>query len=412
MKLTKIAALLAIIIATSAFYYPNFRSVADQKSAVTQATTTEANNTVPTEIVGNISGLDPGEFINTYTNPAIGKIEQFRVTSSTGTVILLPQRHQSPGSQAADKTNDVAEVTQNQIYQVISELYQKLNVTLVMAEGDLYGEVPGEKITYLNKLIDLRNQFATQLVTFQESSINEGVDRNWLSSVVTSLNTYLKSLDREIILAGAPYKLKAEGTPITLIGAENKTTLNKSAELVRNYTYLQDRKQQLARNTAPQTNPSSFASAYLSLLAANNDPVKQVQRNLSSINQSYAKNKRLASIAKQLENSFNNIIGLKQQNIIGGNNSPLPSREDNPYKNIMSTRQIDQMIKEDESKIETLIIDQRNKETADFALQAIKTESVPTMILQYGAGHVSGLVKELNAKGLSVIVITPKAILK
>jgi nucleoside-diphosphate-sugar epimerase len=43
---------------------------------------------------------------------------------------------------------------------------------------------------------------------------------------------------------------------------------------------------------------------------------------------------------------------------------------------------------------------------------AMKEKGIKAGVLQFGAGHKDGLIKELNKRGISVIVITPLELAK
>jgi hypothetical protein len=141
----------------------------------------------------------------------IGKITLHPVQNSKGTAIYLPQVHRNPGSSISDPINNSAEIAQRQIYDIISYLVKNKNIKFAMAEGDIYGKVPQEKIDLL------------------KNKIGSGGNSN----------------TREINLAGAPYRLKAEGVDFTLYGGETKSTYDQSADIVRDYIYLSDRLDQL-----------------------------------------------------------------------------------------------------------------------------------------------------------------------
>ena len=65
----------------------------------------------------------------------------------------------------------------------------------------------------------------------------------------------------------------------------------------------------------------------------------------------------------------------------------------------------------DLKEIEKVVIIKRNKEAAENFARALKQEGEIVGVLQFGAGHKDGLIKELNSQGLSVVVITPEEIL-
>ncbi|MEK7097573.1 MAG: hypothetical protein AAB906_01880, partial [Patescibacteria group bacterium] len=57
----------------------------------------------------------------------------------------------------------------------------------------------------------------------------------------------------EIILQGAPYKLKAEGADLTFYGAEVESTREEGKVIVRDYIYLNDRINNLENTQAMRT---------------------------------------------------------------------------------------------------------------------------------------------------------------
>lgn len=89
-----------------------------------------------------------------------------------------------------------------------------------------------------------------------------------------------------------------------------------------------------------------------------------------------------------------------------------PSRADNPYKEVTDTGSLKEMITESEEKIQEVVIDRRNEETAENFKNGMIENNKKTGILQFGAGHEEGLIKELQNQGLSVIVVKPSEVLR
>ncbi len=216
----------------------------------------------------NSAGL-PASSVTFYSTPA-----------AKGVAIYIPQVHKNPGSQAADVSNNDAEIAQNQIYKIISFLTRQTGIKYVMTEGEMYGPVPQAKLDSLRSNLHKLEQNKNS----QEARI----------------------LEREVILKGAAHKLKAEGENFALYGAENKDTYEKSAKIVRNYVATRSK-----------------------------DSARQIQ---------------------------------------------------------------------------AVVVDQRNKETAENFAKGLTAEKTEVGILQFGAGHKKGLVAELQSQGLSVIVITPNEV--
>ena len=349
---------------------------------------------------------------NTYGSLPVAQVTDYKVADAWGTVVYIPQTHRNPGSDPADASNDSAEIAQQQMYKIISFLNDKYGINFVMAEGDLYGQVPGDKLGYLSKKVAARNIFTSQMNEIKEELKNENASSQIQNEFADSADKYISSLDREIILQGAPYKLKAEGKNLTLYGSENKATQDESTVIVRNYIYQQDRQQQLAgggnssSQIAQNSGTTSLSDAYsllMSLHGESNDALESDLNSLKTISQNNG-HVRLADLVKAGIETYQSIKNLQNQNVASA--SSIPSRQDNPYATVNDQKKIDSLIKESESQIQSIVIDRRNQETAINLANALKAENQKVGIIQFGAGHEEGLVKELNKQGLNVIVIT------
>lgn len=407
MKTSKILGVLGALLFVLSFFYFSKAQTNDS----TQPAPPDIFNTLPTSpVLTNSSkittSINPNySGLSDFNDPNVGKIETYSVQNASGTVILIPQQHQTPGSDAADKLNDLAEITQKQIYGILSELKTKFNLSFVMAEGDLYGPVPEQKMSYLSNLLQIHDQLLNQLGKLTTSTANNRQETKQISS---DLQSYVHSIDRELTLSGAPYRLKAEGVPLTIYGIENQTTMNESADAVRDYVYLQDRLGQLAINQN-ENHLLSLEQAYLALFPTLS-PAEKLANDLYALGHTSltASSRNTIETVNQI---LKNTINLKQSYTVM-NSSSAPSRSDNPYKNIYSQKKINDLLKKADEKIQKLIIDRRNEEIAQNVKETIMKNNLPTVILQLGAGHETGIVKDLNNKGLSVVVITPAAIAK
>jgi pheromone shutdown protein TraB len=67
---------------------------------------------------------------------------------------------------------------------------------------------------------------------------------------------------------------------------------------------------------------------------------------------------------------------------------------------------LDKLLSKIEERIKEVVIDKRNREAAENARYALEETGKTSAMVQFGAGHTDGLVKEMNAQGLSVVVIT------
>ncbi len=266
-----------------------------------------------------------------YQNLPVGDVEVHTVDNSWATVVFFPQYHKAPGSKTTNKKNDKAEVTQNEIYEIIKSMIDRLPIKLVMVEGKLKGEVSkDEKEKVKNKIEDLK-----------KLKEKPGSDKK------------VKEKKRELSLVGAPIKLWAEGKDMILVGSENKKTLDESREIVKEHLSLQE------QMSSGKT--SSLEKSFSDETVKKLEKLKELKAKLKS-----KKNKKSPKKEKDLK----------------------------------------EKIKQNEKKIQEVIIDKRNKETAENFSQALKKYDQNAGILEFGAGHEAGLIKEFNKIGIDVIVVT------
>lgn len=343
----------------------------------------------------------------------IAKTSMYEASNTQGTAILIPQYHRYPGSSSNDPTNDSAERTQEQIYQIIPKINKQYGTKLVMVEGEPYGEVSSQKINNLNAKIKERDELVSECEALKNHLNENGVTPRE-KKLSNKIDQTIAKIDRNIILEGAPFKLKAEGKNLTLFGSENKDTQDQSRTLVKKYIYLQDRDKEInappkrlssRRDRSNQLFSDDMKSLLSKLLNSQNSLTTELKR-FKSVAESNNDSKTI-NLIKEIENSIRNFEDVGKNNSV---TSYTSSREDNPYENENNPRKIKKMLDETEQQINEVIIDKRNKETAENFSRMLTEENQTTGILQYGAGHESGLIKELNQKGISVLVITPQEV--
>jgi hypothetical protein len=336
----------------------------------------------------------------------IGRITMHQTPGATASVIYFPQIHQDPSSSAGDAINNTAQTAQNQIYQIVSYM-AKNGIMFNMAEGDLYGPVPADKVSILTGKINAEKDLSQAINTLSSLSSNGSIDPSMANQAISLGKQVLAKADRAIILDGGAYKYKAEGNNLTLYGAENKDTYEKSADLVRNYIYLQDRIQQLGGGAMGMY--GGFVGTPTSLSMTNtqsSSPVQAFQSAISNLASQYPDNSELSTIAS---NVVNDIAAFNKVYVAPGTPTP-PSRSNNPYANVTSMQTLQSYMSQAENQIEQVVINQRNAETAANMANGLKTENQSIGMLEFGADHESGLVQQLQKQGLNVLVVAPQAV--
>jgi pheromone shutdown protein TraB len=93
-----------------------------------------------------------------------------------------------------------------------------------------------------------------------------------------------------------------------------------------------------------------------------------------------------------------------------GGGSHQSSRANNPYRKISDKQVLQERLAEVERHLEEVVVDQRNQEVAVNAAQIMKDQDKSFAVVQFGAGHATGLVEELNKQGITVITVTPQEV--
>lgn len=347
-------------------------------------------------------------------NLPIGKTSKYETANAWGTAILIPQYHRYPGTDYDNPINNSAEKAQKEIYEILPHLRDKFQTKLIMMEGELYGKVPAEKIDTISSKIQYRDSFVAQSKKLETLLQRDGLDSTE-KKFLQRVQKALANIDRDIILEGAPLKLKANDNSLVLFGSENQATREQSKILVRNYIYLQNRERELQGSqkhlsSRPQKSDTLFNNAdlkaLLSKLLGSQNALDNELRKFETI----AKTQQDGELLKVLKNIKTTLTSF--DNLEKPPSTPLSSKKTlgNPYKKVNSIKEIKSELEDTEQKINDIVVEKRNLETAQNFSTMLKSENQQTGILQYGAGHEEGLTKELQKQGLSVIVITPSEV--
>ncbi|HEX8993944.1 MAG TPA: hypothetical protein VF803_01690 [Candidatus Paceibacterota bacterium] len=364
------------------------------------STTTVAANTAATPV-----RVSPETLARTIQGAGlpVANVVVRTVPDARGTVVYIPQDHLYPGSNPADAVNDGAATTQNQIKSIVSYLTGTLGVHGVMVEGTNVGPVATDTLTVLGQ----KMQAATNLASAADN-LARVCSSTTCGGAIAGARALSANLTRESALVGGAQEAKASGGTFALVGVENASTEAAAGDLVRDYYYLNDR---LASLTTPSQNAFALANpaqlVQLSSHANTSGPVMDVSDGmLAALPKDQAIAAQTSAFTKAVqaahsaEEAGNALLAKQAAN--------LPPRSANPYGGVSSSAVLQQKIAADENQMQAVIVDERNRETAANAAQALGTLGTDTGVLVFGAGHTSGLLSALAAQKLSVVVVVPK----
>lgn len=332
------------------------------------------------------------------------------VKNPRGIALYIPQVHQNPGSQAADRVNDDAALAQTEIASILRYLTDLEGVRLVMAEGDVYGPVSAKTLDDLRQRREAREELVQEtgkleaLLSRHASPVDEAEARHLL----LRLKEAIADADRELLLHGAPYLLKAEGSRFMLYGAETAETFAKSAELVRNNIFLADRLAEVGGNR-PLAALGRSTQNFQIRPPTRDGREASLAEELESFRREAAAGGAddVAVLCDTIRETLQKLTAPLPQR--GGAGEP-PLRSANPYREIQNASLLRLLLAKSNREIESTVVDQRNRDTAENFARALEAEHETVGIVAFGAGHESGLVPALMEQGLSVIVVTPQAV--
>lgn len=389
---------------------------------------------------------------NFYKNLPVASVKTHDTANNWGTVIYLPQYHKSPGSKDEDPKNNKAEITQKETYKIAEKIIQNGEVEIAMVEGKLTGPLDANEKAEISEELKNKTQRTKALNDLKNALKNNPVDPQMKKNAEAEIQKHFAKKERSLYLKGGIQILWGEDKVKNLVGSENKETLDKSRDVVRDYIYIQDQISKLSRanplalnnkiDLEQITRLKQLKSQGKDNMGINNEKLQKYKKlsemikakkgikNTSAktnggVEELLKKAKETGNIkaAEAIENFINQIRTIEKNESKKLNTTSIskigslssikaPSRTNNPYAKIFDKTQLLELRKQSENKINSIIIEQRNREAAENFAKALKTNKEKTGILQFGAGHEAGLVKELQKQGLDVIVVTPNEVAK
>lgn len=348
----------------------------------------------------------------TYDNLPVDDVKAHPVEGAWASVMLIPQTHRYPGSDIADKKNDRAVVVQEEIYQIIAQAHDQFGMTHLLSEGDLYGPAAAEKVTRLSSLASIGKKLSEQRAGLEHALDADEETAAAAKQTLQKLDKTIAHIDRTITLAGGQYKLKSQGSDVVIYGAENKETLDQSAEVVRDYIYITDRLAQVQKGGTAALRVGNLSLVELliqqkKLSRESRDSSEQSFENLENL-VSLNGNTTAVTLLGETKKTFAELAAIESQ--VTTSTAPkaaAPSRSQNPYLSISDPNKLQEILKTTEGKMQEYVVDRRNKETAENYVKMLKEGNVTTGMIQYGADHEEGLVQELNKLGVSVVSVHP-----
>jgi hypothetical protein len=267
--------------------------------------------------------------------------------------------------------------------------------------------VAASKVEGWRRMVDLKNKMNRLADDLTAALLAVTINEPLEERVLEGVERKEQDVERSLMLKGAPQVLAGEGAEITLWGLENEQTLEESRPIIRNYVYLGDRLSQLRAGDSKSSmaQASQKLAPLLSMLQGKRrSMVKDVERLAAEA--SLKGQQPVLGILAQVKSA---VQELEVKTASGSASLGGPQRINNPYKNETSRRKLESKKQQVEQQIQAIIIDKRNREAAVYARQALEQTGADEGVIQFGAGHTEGLVRELNEQGLSVIVVVPES---
>lgn len=357
--------------------------------------------------------------LRTDASLPVAEVEVLAADSERGVAIFLPQTHIRPGTDPFDPVNDTALAVQREHRAIINNVTDIHGVGIALVEGALVDEPLGDEVARLRTATE---QTATLNGHIESLAARlEEKDASSAAAVRAGMQAFARDIERVTLLKGAPYVAAAENDALQLAGAENPATKEASGEILRRYVYQEDRLAQL-RSGIATADPAAVLKQQL---------LAELQRTLRAENLAAiplagsAGNRKAGSLVTTLKEARQAAAqsgdealqtelaaAIDEAKSIAALLAPpaaltaaAPNRADNPYSGVTDPTELQRLMEETEEDIQAVIIDQRNRETADAFVAALAEQGETAGILQFGLGHTDELARELQARGITVIIV-------
>ncbi|MDO8425723.1 MAG: hypothetical protein Q7T01_04420 [bacterium] len=345
------------------------------------------------------------------------------VRSSGEIVVVLLQRHQSPGTDADNAVNDVAAITQRELAAIMRDLVETYGISNVLVEGQQVGATHVARTE--RALADVRRE-AAQLTaldaTVRVMSASPAVPSALRAALTTSADAFRADADRALLLRGAAFSAYAQGTELAVMGAETPATYEQSAAIVVDYMHLTARLAELAspakraRQRITRDNSSSGIAALRGMMdaafhapASSREAVPQLPDVLQRI-AAQTTDPQIREHVRRAQDMLAQYARRPANERAASADTRRPSLARNPYARSSDARALTQRLDRVEVAMERTVVAQRNADAATNFHAMLDAADATVGMLQFGAGHEEGLVAELLARGMIVLAVTPKSI--
>lgn len=356
-----------------------------------------------------------------FSGLPVADVNRHQTNDSRGTVVLIPQYHQTPDAISEPGANRRAARTQQETVPIINHL-MTAGVETVFVEGEPEHQTATTRdVGYATELTKLSDRFEDNLDRFR-SELDENAPASVVERVSEHGNEALTRTERKVQLMGAPLAIKARGSNLTVIGTENEALLEESRHLIQHRYFLRDRLARVTPANAVQTNASTTSDGadasstrkLISLLEESEES-SSFPHLLSRLENDPAVsgNDSRKRIIQQLRRQWT-LLQMPQPAEPASADSPdsaeLPDRDNNPYSHITDPAKLRNLKEQNEQQLQNVVVDERDQHTAEVVTSSMEKRDLSVAMLQFGAGHTEGLTQQLRHHGFSVVVVTPDTV--
>jgi len=337
--------------------------------------------------------------INGFLN--FKNVEEFWVPGATKTVIYIPQIHKKPGSADNDAKNDQAVAVQKEIVGILGKLKSENNMDGTMDEADLYGPMPANKLEQMRANIDDINQIRKLADSISNQYLSDGGSGQVANNFKAAADKEVSKRERSIYLIGGAAVFAAKEPSVTVYGSQNKETIDKAKVMLQDITFMEERIAQLDKLSGKSTSSANSSTANLEeIYRLLGDGSDNIQSLISTINK--VSDPDLLSQTKE----FYSLLNKSNSTIIESLTASAPL---NPYANTYNLTDLKRKHDNLLNEFTKIAKDQRSEEVSENIIKAMSETGQSSFSLVFGAGHKEQIIKDLNDKGVSVVVITPES---
>ncbi len=331
------------------------------------------------------------------------QVERHEVPNAKATVVYIPQLHREPTSTPEDPKNNQAYSVQKEISGMLTQMSKENGVNYAMDETDLYGPLPQDKIAKIKNGVAAISDFKKNLEISLTRYVKNGGSQSEVQNMRSQALNQIAPMERRLYLTGGAAVFSANPGSY-VYGSQDKATIQLASQKLQNLSMMEKRIAQLESGqgqsvaSASQNNLGSLAG-----LMGN----RRMSTSIFSALSSTANSSNDIKMLDAIKAATNDLQILSSMSNFESAPTSQQANNSDTYQNRNDLAGLKSEYTAAQADFMKIAKDQRSQEVSDNIENMMAKNNIKASALVFGYGHKTQLIEMLNAKGISVIVLTP-----